>query len=249
MASEKFKDHFSDHAGNYARYRPQYPQELYDWILTFVRARNLVWDCATGNGQSARDLAVYFNHVIASDASASQIAAATGPKNVEYLIRSAEDSGLEDSSVDLVHVAQALHWFDLDSFFQEANRVLRPGAVLACSGYGFQNVSPDLDRLLHEFYHEIIGPYWPRERKYIDNAYDSIPIPFQTRAEFPMQMSMTPQDFLGYLRTWSACQRYLKATGVDPVTVLARDLLVLWSEGKRIVQWRLFSCIWCKAYR
>ena len=111
-----FKDHFSAHAAGYAKFRPRYPNELFAYLASISPSRKRAWDCATGNGQAAIALARQFDGVIASDASAKQIENAPIDQRVEYYVAAAEESGLESHSIDLITVAQALHWFDLSKF-------------------------------------------------------------------------------------------------------------------------------------
>ena len=85
---------------------------------------------------------------------------------------------LADHSVDLVTVAQALHWFDFERFFAEVRRVSRPGAVLAAWCYELARVSPEVDRWVLHYYREVIGKYWPAERHHVEEEYRNIPFPF-----------------------------------------------------------------------
>ena len=121
----QFKDLFSGKSKEYASSRPKYPKVLFEFLVGLVPRRNLAWDCATGNGQAAVCLSEYFEQVIASDASKEQIANAQQRNNIRYEVFPAERTNLADSSVDLISIAQALHWFDLDDFYKEAKRVLR----------------------------------------------------------------------------------------------------------------------------
>src|SRR5437764_2789848 len=121
----EFKDHFSKQAVDYAKFRPRYPKKLFRWLASIAPGTELAWDCATGSGQAAVELAECFDRVIAIDASEKQIANAERHPCVEYRIATAEQSGLEAGSVDVVTVAQALHWFDLQQFYAEARRVLK----------------------------------------------------------------------------------------------------------------------------
>jgi ubiquinone/menaquinone biosynthesis C-methylase UbiE len=134
--AESFKDHFSSVAGNYAAFRPDYPRELFQWLASVSPARSAAWDCATGNGQAAVGLAEYFKTVIGTDASADQIANATPHPKIRYSVVPAEKSGLTAQSMDLITVAQSAHWFDLDRFYSEVRRVLRPGGCVALWCYG-----------------------------------------------------------------------------------------------------------------
>src|SRR4051794_21677502 len=148
-----FKDHFSGHAAVYASFRPGYPAALFDFATSLAPGRSLAWDCATGNGQATAGLAERFARVIATDASAAQLAQATPHPRIEYRQAPAEQSGLADRSVDLVTVATALHWFDFDRFYAEAERVLIPGGALVAWAYNLPRVSPELDVLMDRLGH------------------------------------------------------------------------------------------------
>ena len=128
-----FKDHFSHQAADYAKFRPRYPREMFEYLATIVQSKKVAWDCATGNGQAAVELAAVFDRVIATDASKKQIANAQPHDRVEYRIAPAEKSGLESDSIDLVMVAQALHWLDSSRFYPELRRVLKDDAAFAAS--------------------------------------------------------------------------------------------------------------------
>lgn len=103
------KDIFSKQANSYAKYRPLYPEELFDHILQFVTERNCVWDCATGNGQAAIALAPHFKQVIATDISEKQLSLAKRYENIQYQFAAAEHTNFPDNSFDLITVAQAYH--------------------------------------------------------------------------------------------------------------------------------------------
>ena len=240
----EFADHFSSLAAEYARYRPHYPQELFTYLADLAPGKMLAWDCATGSGQAAVALAEHFECVIATDASAAQIDAATLHAGVVYRVSIAEDSGLPDQSVDLITVAQALHWLDLPRFYAEAQRVLTPGGILAAWSYGFQTVEGDaVEELLRHFYRDVVGPYWPAERALVDAGYRTLPFPFQEidPPPFAMQADWPLAQLLGYLRSWSASARYITARGNDPVEDLARDIAPIWGdpERPRTVRWPL----------
>ena len=131
MTGASFKDHFSKQAADYATFRPRYPQKLFEYLGSIAPSRRLAWDCGTGNGQAAVGLASTFHRVIATDASEKQIANAQQHERIDYRVASAEDSGIQSEMIDLIMVAQALHWFDLDRFYDEARRVLKRDGVLA----------------------------------------------------------------------------------------------------------------------
>jgi SAM-dependent methyltransferase len=201
------------------------------------------WDCATGNGQVAVALAEFFNEVIATDASAEQVAHAQSHPRVRYAVAPAEASELAAVSFDLVTVGQALHWFDLDAFFAEADRVLRPGGVLAAWTYALMTVDPAVDARVVEFGDgpEGLAGYWPPERKLVDEGYASIDFPFES-IEVPaiaMEAVWSLDRFVGYLGTWSAMKAYREQTNHDPIPELRGDLAPHWGEGERAVRWPL----------
>ncbi len=228
----QFKDHFSGHASDYARFRPHYPRELFLYLADIASARVSVWDCATGNGQAAVALAEFFPHVIATDASEKQIANAQSHNRVIYRVARAKQSGLSNASVDLITVAQALHWFDREAFFAEAKRVLKPNGVVAIWCYALFKISPEIDRLVEIFYRETVGPYWDFERHLVETGYRTIEFPFTELQppEFHMQAEWSLDDVLGYLRTWSATKSFIAARGLDPVTDLGTELRSVWGE-------------------
>src|SRR5579872_1342582 len=155
-----FKDHFSELAAGYAAHRPTYPRALVDYLAGIAPAQRLAWDCGCGSGQLSTLLAEPFEQVVATDASAEQIASAVPADRVEYRVAPAEASGLSDASVDLVTVAQAAHWFDLPAFYAEARRVARPGAGIALVTYGIMEVDDETDRVTMPFYYDVLKGYW-----------------------------------------------------------------------------------------
>lgn len=239
-----FKDHFSEVAARYAEFRPTYPEELFAWLASLCNEHDCAWDCATGSGQAASGLAPHFGQVIATDASAEQIGHARGPGNVSFRVAAAEASGLADRSADLVTVAQAAHWFDLPKFFAEARRVLKPGGVLALWGYGRLDLPSGMDEIFQRFYSETIGPYWPPERKWIDDGYRSLDFPFGeiTAPSFAIEVEWNLSRLLDYLSTWSAVKRYRADTGRDPLPELNAALQPLWGESESALHlsWPLF---------
>jgi SAM-dependent methyltransferase len=196
-----------------------------------------------GKWPGAVALTEFFDRVVATDASEKQILSATKNPRVEYRIAPAENSGLRSHSLDLIAVAQALHWFDLDAFYMEAKRVLKPEGALAVWCYGLLEIAPDIDAIINRFYREIVGPYWPPESKIIESRYQTIPFPF---AELqPPQFAMKAHWFLaqlvGYLRTWSATQAFIAANRADPIESIISDLSAAWRNPnwQRLVSWPL----------
>ncbi|HEX9138988.1 MAG TPA: class I SAM-dependent methyltransferase, partial [Steroidobacteraceae bacterium] len=172
------QDHFSACATQYADFRPRYPQALYHWLAVTAPAHSRAWDCACGSGQASADLARYFDEVIATDLSAAQLRQAKPDLRISYRVAVAEDSGLPAAHFDLVCVAQALHWFDCERFYAEARRVLRPNGLLAVWCYGVCSLDYERgDADLQTFYRDVVGPYWPPERRYVESAYQTLPFP------------------------------------------------------------------------
>lgn len=242
--SKVFSDHFATVATRYAESRPTYPPALFDWLAGQCPERRRAWDCGAGSGQASFELARYFGHVLATDASEAQIACAMPHPRVEYRVARAEDSGLADASVDLITVAQALHWFDFDRFFAEARRVLKPAGLFAAWSYGVPRVEDDaVNARVQHFYHEVVGPYWPPERHHIESGYGTIepPFPRLDTPSFVMCQRWNLEQLLGYFRSWSATARFIEAKGFDPVDVLAGELLSVWGDAKlrRTVEWPL----------
>jgi len=235
-----FKDYFSKRSEDYAKYRPVYPGELFKHLASIAPSRELAWDCATGNGQAACALAEFFELVMATDASASQLEHATEHERVVYKVASAEGSGLKSGSVDLITVAQALHWFDLDKFYAEVKRVLKAEGVLAVWSYNLIEISTEIDKVVKKFYKEIVGPYWPPERRLVEEGYNSISFPFHEieTPQFEMLARWTLDDLLGYLSTWSATQKFIEKNNADPVASINDELLALWGASEEIKQVR-----------
>ncbi|MGB0134768.1 class I SAM-dependent methyltransferase [Dokdonella sp.] len=236
-----FKDHFSAHAAIYRDARPDYPQALFEFLAGQVATPCLAWDAGCGSGQASVDLARYFDRVIGTDPSAEQIANATPQTDIEYRVEPAEQSSLDEASVDLVCVAQALHWFDLPRFHEEIRRVLKPGGVVAFWSYADCKVDADVDGQKDRVYVDLTGPYWPPERALVESGYASLPFPFE-RIQTPrleLCMHWKVDRYLAYLRSWSATQRYIRARDQDPVSLVENDLRLAWGDPDlpREVRW------------
>lgn len=238
MSADGFKDHFSGHAADYARARPTYPDELIRFLAGLCDTRELALDCATGSGQVAVALAAHFERVVATDASPEQLAAAAPAERVDYREARAEHSGLDDESVDLHTCAQALHWFDIDAFFDEARRVLKPGGVLAAWCYGVCRIDPACDRIVRGFYRSL-DPWWPPERRIVERGYRDIRLPFPAvdSPRFEMRADWRADDMLDYLGTWSATRRCREDLGREPLAAIRTELRRVWGARKRPVRW------------
>jgi len=232
-----FKDHFSKQASDYAKFRPRYPRELFEYLGSVAPSRRMAWDCATGNGQAAVELAELFNRVIATDASQKQIANAQPHERVEYRVEAAEASGIESGSVDLIMVAQALHWFDRRRFYEEVGRVLKDNGVLAASAYNLLTIEPAIDEVVNRYYFEVVGPFWPPERELVEK-FENLPFPFPEidTPSFEMIAKWNLEHLVGYLRSWSATQRFIAAKNCDPLHEIADELGDAWGDTKQTRQ-------------
>jgi SAM-dependent methyltransferase len=239
--SASFPDHFSGHAELYRRYRPTYPPELYAWLAGLVARRDVAWDCATGSGQAAVGLAGHFASVVATDASTEQVRHARTHPAVRYVLAAAEHAPLADASVDLVAVAQAVHWFDFRAFYREARRVTRPGALLAVWTYSLVRADPAVDAVVDWFYTEVVGSYWPPERIHVHEHYERLPFPFEEveAPVFDMRPRWTRADLLAQLTTWSSVNRYRRERGEDPLALLEPRLARAWpgADEVRTLSW------------
>ena len=235
------QDHFSGDSANYARFRPRYPDALFDFLAGEAPTREEAWDAGTGTGQAAVGLAQHFEHVTATDSSISQIEMATPDPKVSYRVASAESSGLGDASMDLVSAAQAVHWFDRPRFWAEVRRILRPNGVVAIWTYVLFEISPEIDAVVRRFYSGIVGPFWPPERRITEQRYQTIEFPFLEfgAPDFVIEQSMTLEDVAGYIRTWSATRGFIKHHRQDPVAGLVKDLTRAWHDPKlaRAARW------------
>ena len=238
---ETFKDHFSGHASNYQKYRPVYPTELYQYLSRLCGVHKRAWDAGTGNGQCALKLVDNFDHVLATDPSVSQIKNAVLHDRIEYGVSKAESCPAADGSLDLVTVAQAIHWFDFDLFFKEVQRVLKPNGVLAFWTYTLAKISPEVDEVTNYFYQDVVGRYWPKERNFVEDKYEGISIPFDEieSPSFEININYSMQDYLAYLATWSAVKNFIKDNHSNPIDVIESQMFKAWdaTEEYKVVTW------------
>jgi len=237
------KDFFSGQAKLYATFRPHYPDELFQFVIQHVPQRNLAWDCATGNGQVAQYLSPYFKTIIATDISHQQLDNAHRADNIEYVLMPAEKTSFADNQFDLITVGQALHWFNLPAFYAEVKRVGKNNAIIAAWGYNLCTVHPAIDAMLHDFYHNVVGPYWDSARRHVEDEYANLTFPFENvdAPRFFMKTQWNLDQFTGYLSTWSATQQYIKIKQTSPVFELKEKLKSLWpADEKKIVNFPVF---------
>lgn len=239
-----YQDHFSSVSRQYAAFRPRYPAALFQYLASIAPRRERAWDCACGSGQASRDLARHFKSVIATDASRAQIEEAVPHVRVDYRVATAEDSGVDSGSTDLISVAQAAHWFDLDRFYAEVRRVAAPRAVVALWSYGMMTLDhQETNDRIQEFYAVTLDGYWPAERKLVEDGYRALAFPFAelTPPPFAMEVEWSLPELLGYVQSWSATQRFAEKNGVDPTMALADAITTGWGDthARRGISWPL----------
>jgi SAM-dependent methyltransferase len=248
MASDEARAHTSDRdrftrvSAAYAAFRPTYPKELFDFIHGIAPAAKLAWDCGAGTGQATNSLSRHFEQVVATDLSARQVAHASKEPRIDWIVATAEGVPLRSSAADVVTVAQALHWFDHDRFYDEVRRVVVRGGAIVAWTYTSPSMSGDAGRLVRRFMFDDVGPYWPPERRHVDAGYATIPFPFEPIPTPPLHLEYewTREQLAGYLRTMSATDRYIEANGVDPVLAVERELVEVWPDPEpRRIAWPL----------
>ena len=235
------KDNFSKQAVDYSKFRPQYPDEMIEYIISFVNNKSTALDLATGNGQVAHKLSAYFKKVFATDISQKQLDNAIQADNIMYSKESAEKTSFENRQFDLIVVTQAVHWFDFDSFYKEIFRILKPAGIFAILGYGLFFTNPDSDKILRTFYYDIVGPYWDAERKYLDENYETIPFPFEEipAQKFQNEFIWSFEILIGYLQTWSSVQHYISKKNQNPIDLIYDELKASWQKNDKKVKFPL----------
>jgi ubiquinone/menaquinone biosynthesis C-methylase UbiE len=230
------KDNFSTQSALYAQYRPSYPPILFEYLVSIVSNKNTAWDCGTGNGQSAAALSKYFKKIIAADISSKQIDNAEKAPNIFYSVQPSEHTNIESNSVDLVTVAQAIHWFNFEKFYTEVKRVATQHAFIAVWAYSLLKIDETIDQLIRDHHFNFLGSYWDTERKYVDDEYKSIPFPFEkiNTPQFFIEKYWSLEELEGYLNTWSALQKFIGIKNYNPVPSLINSIKSHWvAEEKR----------------
>ena len=233
-------DNFSTGGRGYALYRPESPKEVFDFLYDHVKGFDTAWDCGTGNGQVAANLAGRFKTVYGTDISEDQLKHAVQKDNIVYRRERAEKTSFPDHTFDLITVAQAIHWFDFEPFYKEVRRVARPGALFAAWTYSLLRLSPSVNEVIDHFYTDITHPYWDQERDYVDAHYKTIPFPFEEikTPEIQIVKSYTLEQLIGYLRTWSGVRHYVEKEKKDPTDLILADLKNAWGAQEKLeVRW------------
>lgn len=229
------KDNFSSGSDLYARYRPTYPAAVFEYLYSLLSSFENAWDCGTGTGQVAHILSQRFAQVFASDISENQIAHAAPAPNIHYSIQDAAAPSFPPDTFDLITVAQAIHWFDFEKFYAGVRSVARQGALIAAMGYGLLSINKPVDAWVQQLYRQVLGNYWDKERRFVDEDYQTIPFPFQEEKppEFVQKYLWSRQHFLGYVHTWSAYKHFVQKNAYDPVAPLLPQLSELWPADEQ----------------
>lgn len=239
-----FKDHFSSQSRDYAKYRPTYPVELFRDLADISPSCNYALDVATGNGQAAAGLLKYFNVVIAFDASKNQIAHVNKGYQIKYMVAIAEQIPVRDSSIDLITCAQAVHWFNWELFNNETSRILNKEGIIAIWGYGLPQVNKTIDEIIWNYYSNIVGKFWAKERTYVENEYNQIPFPFKLLKshDYLINLSWRFENLIGFLNSWSATRSYINTLQKNPIQEIKNELSNAWFSGDEIknIIWPLF---------
>jgi SAM-dependent methyltransferase len=157
----------------------------------------------------------HFDVVEATDVSEAQIANAPEMERVRFSVQSSERSGFADASFDAICVAQGLHWFELDKFWPEATRVLKPEGVFAAWGYGWPKLPPLLADLLQQSLLNVIAPFWSPQNRLLWNGYQTIVLPFP-RIEVPrfaLRVAWNVDELFMFLHSWSATRKCMEQQG------------------------------------
>lgn len=231
-----FKDYFSTKSDAYANYRPKYPPILVKELAALCKTKSSVLDCGCGSGQLSVLLADYFQQVIATDASSQQIENANPHPKIIYKVAPAEHVPLPDHSVDMITVAQAAHWLDLEKFYAEAKRLLKPKGVIALISY--QNAileDEECNRVFDKFYAKTLDTYWPPERKIVESGYKDLPFPFNEISFPDIQMNdqWNVHQLYGYITTWSAFKAFENAGGNKDINCFKETLSRVWKDVNR----------------
>ncbi len=231
---------FSQGGNNYANFRPQYPKDLIDYLLSLVSNKNVLLDVGCGNGQISKMMTPYFKTTLGLDSSLNQLLNAI-TFDAFYVCANAEQLPIKSASTDLIVVAQAAHWFNLDSFYQEVNRVLLKNGILALVSYGEIILDSDLNLYFSKFYYQDIYKYWPPQRRLVDSGYADIAFPFDD-LDYPkieINYYWDLNQFLGYILTWSAIKNMAQQGHIHLFDTFARNLAAIWGppESKRLISW------------
>ena len=254
MSTEKKRsgDMFGGHAKLYASARPTYPKEIYDYLMSLSSQKDSAWDCATGTGQAAFALSHYFKQVFATDINTQQIEVAKQAENIKYAVASAEKTHFADESFDLVSVAQALHWFDFERFWDEVDRVLKPNGVFAAWGYDWTKIDFDVDFQIEENLFNLLTDYWNPKAKILWGGYkpEKVSFPYELieTPNFTIDLDWNLDQLFQYFLSWSATQAYIRDKGIDLIDHAKEQVRKVWGHPNetKLIQWPIHMLVGIK---
>ena len=233
-------DHFSSVSTAYAAFRPHYPREVFAFVASIAPRRERAWDCGAGSGQATIDLASRFDEVIATDVSEAQLGRAPARARIHRVVAAAEGAPIAPACIDVVAIAQALHWFDHARFYAEVRRVATPGAAIVAWSYGSPTMGGEVGEALDRLMFETLKGYWPPEREHIIAEYRTIPFPFERLAAPSLSLveHWSLARVAGYARSWSATAQYVAKNGMDPVAAFEDEARNHWANDEpRSITW------------
>lgn len=229
-----YENHFEQGGAVYAQSRPTYPESLAIELASLCPSKTHAVDVGCGTGQLSVLLASQFEKVTALDPSASQIASAEQHEGVEYSVQGAEDTGVKDTSADLVVAAQAAHWFDLDKFYAEVERIIKPNGILALISYGVPILEGEIGKRFDQFYWKDIYHFWPQGRKHVERGYQDLSFPYEefTLKPLAIERLWNRDQFLLYIDTWSAKRKAEDAQDLTLFDAYTQELASTWPDGQ-----------------
>ena len=228
---------FSTVARAYANFRPGYPPELFEWLARVSPARDAVWDCGCGSGQASVPLAEHFAVVHATDVAPEQIAAAKAASARALFGRSCRTqrsrtriSGPGDRRPGTALVRR-------DGVLRGSRTRRAPWRAAGGAGTirGRNSWTRSSTGASSSSIRRWLGPYWPPERRHVEDGYKTLPFPFEEveTPEFGFELNWNLEQLAGYASSWSATARYRQALGTDPVPLLRESLEPAWPAAGR----------------
>ncbi|XP_073492012.1 demethylmenaquinone methyltransferase-like isoform X1 [Aquarana catesbeiana] len=226
MATRQFEG--KEHASDYQKFGLEPSNKIIDLIFSYVNERfpkpyGFAVDVGCGTGQNTRTLSPYFKKVLGIDISEAQIEEAkkaTGSPNVTYSVCPAEEVPVGDASVDLLTASIAAHWFNIEQFLKEVDRILKPGGCLAIFAYipsievHYKDCSEQMNQVFAEVEASLV-PYEHEKIQHLRNGYkelyESIPYTDKRRIENIVTKFRVPlARVLGIIQTFPMYPIYLE---------------------------------------
>jgi ubiquinone/menaquinone biosynthesis C-methylase UbiE len=239
---------FLHNAQEYTAHRPQYPLNLFAYLANLVPHKKVLLDCGTGSGQAARDLTKYFEYVIATDLSYDLLKIAPKESNLIYIKVEAEYLPIRSQTVDMITIGQALHWFSLNKFYGEVNRILKPNGIIAAWCYNQCVINPKINALISKIYRLVTSTEnLTIQRQYVYNHYQTIPFPFKriSTPKFELCVEWNLKELYGYIATWPGLLEYEKNTNTNVLSQLELAFISAWGDinTKKTITWPIYLLV------